>query len=139
MDGLSTAASVIAVIQLTGSVVNICGGYIQEVKDARDDIITLQRTAAGLAAILQRFKELLHEPRGTKLSTSSLANNISDCLTCLEALEEKIELTRGRRTMKRLGIRAIKWPLKRKEVDRIITDLERFKSLFTLSLQVDQT
>lgn len=139
MDGLSSAASVIAVIQLTGSVVNICGGYIQEVKDARDDIITLQRTVAGLEAILQRFKELLHEPRGTKLSTSLLANNISDCLSCLQVLEEKIDLRRGRRMMKRLGIRAIKWPLKRKEVDRIITNLERYKSFFTLSLQVDQT
>jgi hypothetical protein len=139
MDGLSSAASVIAVIQLTRSVVNICGGYIQEVKDARDDIITLQRTVAGLEAILQRFKELLHEPRGIKLSTSSLANNISDCLSCLEALEEKIGLGRGKRMMKRLGIRAIKWPLKRKEVDRIIADLERYKSFFTLSLQVDQT
>jgi hypothetical protein len=41
MDGLSSAVSVVAVIQLTGSLVKICGGYIQEVKDARDDIITL--------------------------------------------------------------------------------------------------
>ncbi|KAF4208752.1 hypothetical protein CNMCM5878_005312 [Aspergillus fumigatiaffinis] len=139
MDGLSSAASVIAVIQLAGSILKICGGYIQEVKDARDDIITLQRAVAGLEAIAQKLKEILHEPRGTELSSSSLVNSISDCLSCLEALEEKIDIGRGKRKMKRLGIRALKWPLKRKEVGRIITDLERYKSFFTLSLQVDQT
>lgn len=139
MDGLSSAASIIAIIQLTGSIVNICRGYIQEVKDARDDIITLQQTVAGLEAILQKLKEIPHDSRERKLSTSSLVDNISDCFSCLEALEEKIDLGRGKRMMKRLGIRALKWPLKRKEVDRIITNLERYKSFFTLSLQVDQT
>ena len=139
MDGISSAASVIAVIQLTGSIVKICGGYIQEVKDARDDIITLQRTVAGLEGVLQKFKEL-QGPHGTKLpTTSSLANNISDCLSHLEALEKKIYPGRGKRTMKRFGFRALKWPLKRTEADRIIQDLERYKSSFTLSLQVDQT
>ncbi len=139
MDGLSSAASVIAVIQLTGTVVKICGGYIQEVKDARDDIISLQRTVADLEAILQKLKELLQEPRGIKLSTSLLVNNISDCLACLEAVEKKIDLGRRKRMMKRLGIRALRWPFKRSEVDRIITNLERYKLFFTLSLQVDQT
>ncbi|KAJ5355562.1 NACHT and WD40 domain protein [Penicillium cataractarum] len=140
MDGLSSAASVIAVIQLTGSIVTICGGYIQGVKDARDDIIFLQRTVVGLGNVLQKIEELLQDPRGTKLSTSStLVNNISDCLSHLRALEEKIELGRGKRTMKRLGIRALKWPLKRTEVEKAVQDLERCKSLFTLSLQVDQT
>jgi hypothetical protein len=140
MDGLSSVASVIAVIQLTGSIVKTCGRYIQEVKDARDDIITLQRTVVGLEGVLQKLKELIQDPRGAKLPTSSsLVNNISDCLSHLVALEEKIDLGRGRRMMKRLGIRALKWPLKRTEVDRIINNLEGYKLSFTLSLQVDQT
>jgi hypothetical protein len=37
MDGISSAASVIAIIQLAGSLVTICGGYIQKVKHARED------------------------------------------------------------------------------------------------------
>jgi hypothetical protein len=40
MDGLSSAASVIAVIQVAGSLVSICGGYIQKVKHASNDITT---------------------------------------------------------------------------------------------------
>jgi hypothetical protein len=140
MDGLSSAASVIAVIQLTGSIVKICGSYLQEAKDARDQIFALQRTVAGLESILQKLNELLQGPCDAKLGTSSsLVNDISDCLSLLEGLREKINPIRGGRMMKRLGIRALKWPLKHTEVDKAIHDLERYKSSFILSLQVDQT
>lgn len=140
MDGLSSAASVIAVIQLTGSIVKICGCYIQEAKDARDDITTLQRTVAGLDGILQKLKEFLQDPTGAKLPTSSsLVNNITDCLSDLGALEEKVDPGKGKRMMRKFRFRSLKWPFKRTEVDRIIQDLERYKSFFTLPLQVDQT
>jgi hypothetical protein len=59
MDALSSAASIIAVIQQTGTLVKLCGGYIQEMKDARDEIFNLQRAIAGLQGTLQdphRFK-----------------------------------------------------------------------------------
>jgi hypothetical protein len=140
MDGISSTASVIAVIQLTGSIVKLCAGYIQEVKDARDDILTLQRTVAGLEGVLQKLDALLQGPHGAMFCTSSsLVNNISDCLSQLKDLEEKIELGTGKRIMRSLSIRALKWPLKHTEVNRIIDALERYKSAFTLSLQVDQT
>lgn len=140
MDGLSSAASVIAGIQLAGSIAKLCARYIQEVKDAPDDIITLQRTISGLEGVFQRLNSLLEDSRGAKLPTSSsVVNNLSDCLSHLEALKQKIDLGRGKRAMRRLGIRALQWPLKRTEVERIIHDLEIYKPTFTLSLQVDQT
>ncbi|KAJ6107986.1 NACHT and WD40 domain protein [Penicillium sp. IBT 18751x] len=140
MDGLSSAASVIAVIQLTGSIVKICGSYLQEAKDARDQIIALQRTVTGLESILYKLSELLQGPCDAKLGTFSLlVNDVSDCLSRLEGLKEKIDPVGGKRMMRRLGIRALKWPLRRAEVNKIIHDLERYKSSFILSLQVDQT
>jgi uncharacterized protein YoxC len=103
MEGLSSAASVIAVIQLTGIIVNIlvniCGGYVQEVKEARDDIITLQRTVAGLEEILQKLKGLLQDSNvdSTKLpSSSSLVSDITDCLLDLGTLKRRLILGRGR-------------------------------------------
>jgi hypothetical protein len=41
--------------------------------------------------------------------------------------------------MRKVGLRALKWPLKRAEVEGVIQNLERYKSSFLLSLQVDQT
>lgn len=67
MDKLSSAASVIAAIQLAGSFAKLCARYIQAVKDAPDDILTLQRTISELEGIFQRLKSLLgyppHPPR----------------------------------------------------------------------------
>ncbi|KAJ5782438.1 hypothetical protein N7457_004212 [Penicillium paradoxum] len=70
MDGLSSAASIIAVIQVAGSVVKICGGYIKEVKDARDEILKLQQTVTDLLGVLQQLESLLEGPNSSKLSRS---------------------------------------------------------------------
>ncbi|PLB35837.1 NACHT and WD40 domain protein [Aspergillus candidus] len=140
MEGVSAAASVFGVIQLTGSIVKICGGYLQEIKNAREDIIALQRSITGLEGTVRKLFEFLQGLPATKLPTSSLlVNNVTDCLSDLEALENKIDPGNGKGMMRRLGFRAFKWPLKRTEVDKIIHGLERYKSSFTLSLQIDQT
>jgi hypothetical protein len=138
MDALSSAASIIAVIQLTGSLVKLCGGYIQEVKDAQDEIFTLQRAIAGLQ--LQDRQKFLQSNDGKALPTSSrLVSNITDCLSDLRTLEARIDPGKGKKLMRKVGLRALKWPLKRAEVEGVIQNLERYKSSFLLSLQVDQT
>lgn len=140
MDPLSSGASVIAVIQLAGSIVKICGGYIKEVKDAKDEILELQETVTNLAEVLQELKILLQGPKGAKLSSSrTLDRSITKCCSTLTALEVAIGPGKGNRTMRKLGLRAWKWPLKRPEVNGIIQGLERYKMSFTLSLQIDQT
>ena len=140
MDGLSSAASVIAVIQLTGSLVKLCGGYIQEVKDARDEVFTLQRVITDLRGTLQDLQKFLDSNDGKALSTSSrLVSNITECLSDLRALEARLDLRKGKKLMRKLGLRALKWPLKRTEVEGVVQNLKRYKSSFLLSLQVDQT
>lgn len=140
MDALSSAASVIAVIQLTGSLVKLCGGYIQEVKDARVEIFTLQQAITGLQGTLQDLLKLLQSNDRMALPTSSrLASNITDCLSSLQALEAKLDPGKGKKLMRKVGFRALKWPLKRAELEGVIQNLEKYKSSFFFSLQVDQT
>jgi len=140
MDGISSAASIIAVIQLTGSIVKICGSYIQEVKVARREIISFQQQVAELAEIFEKLSELPQKHNGTKLATSQrLVNDTTQCFAMLGVLRKKIDPGAKRKAMSRLGLRAMKWPLKRAEVDKVMMDLERYKSLFTLSLLMDQT
>jgi hypothetical protein len=140
MDALSSAASIMAVIQLTGSLVKLCGGYIQEVKDARDEIITLQQAMTGLQGSLQDLLKLLRSHNAIALPTSSrLAANVTDCLSSLQDLEAKLDPGKGQKLMRKIGLRALKWPLKRAEVEGAIQVLEQYKTSFLLSLQVDQT
>lgn len=140
MDGLSSAASIVAVIQLTGSLVKLCGGYIREVKDARDEILNLQRVIADLQGTLQDLQNILQDDKGKALPTSSrLASDITDCLSDLQALEARLDPGKGKSLMRKVGLRAMKWPLRRTEAEGLIKKLERYKSAFILSLQVDQT
>lgn len=140
MDGLSAAASIIAVIQLAGSIVKVCGGYIQEVKDACDEILSLQKEIQSLQGVLQDLEKFLHSVDKKPLPTSSrLPSIVTDCLSDLQDLEARLGLGTRKKLMKRVGLRALKWPLKRGEVEGIIQNLERYKSSFLLSLQVDQT
>ncbi|KAJ5936835.1 WD40-repeat-containing domain protein [Penicillium verhagenii] len=140
MDAISSASSVIAVIQLTGSIAKFCGGYIQEVKDARNEIFALQQAITGLEGTLQDLQKLLQSNNGTVLSTSSqVVSNMTECQADLRALEVKLDPGKGKKLMRKVGLRALKWPLKRAEVEGIVQKLERYKSSFLLSLQVDQT
>lgn len=139
MAGLSSAASVIAVIQLTASLVKLCGSYMQEVKNARDEILTLQRAIAGLQGSLQNLQILLQSSDGNALSTSRLVSDITNCLSDLRALDARLDPGKGKKLMRKVGIRALKWPMKREDVDGVIQNVERYKSSFLLSLQVDQT
>lgn len=138
MDGLSTAASVIAVIQLTAGIVNICGSYLQRVRNAKDDISSLQQVVMSLERTLRNLKEFLQGPNGKHLSTLQILHgDITNCHPVLIALKEKIDP--GKKPMRRLGIRSLKWPLKITEVEKVMQDLERYKLSFTLCLQIDQT
>lgn len=139
MDGLSSAASVIAVIQLTKSLVKLCGGYIQEVKNARDEIFALQQVIEGLQGTLQDLQKFLQSNDRKALPTSSrLVSNITDCLSDLRALEARLDPRKAKKLMRRVGLQALKWPLKRTEAECVTQNLEKYKSSFLLSLQVDQ-
>jgi hypothetical protein len=71
--------------------------------------------------------------------SSHLVSGIADCLADLRELEVKINTSRGTKMMRRLGLRALSWPMKRAEMGRVLENLERYKSSFTLALQIDQT
>ncbi|KAJ9481305.1 hypothetical protein VN97_g12182 [Penicillium thymicola] len=89
MDPLSSAASVIAVIQLTGGIVKICRKYLNNVKNAKQDIQGFQEKIADLAKVLRSLDELIRGSDGNKLTvTQDLVDNIAKCSSALTNLEE---------------------------------------------------
>ena len=52
MDGLSAAASVIAAVQISGQVFNLCQTYYSEVSDARRDMQRLCDEVTSLRNVL---------------------------------------------------------------------------------------
>jgi hypothetical protein len=139
MDPLSCAASVIAVVQLTDRIVQVCGRYLGSVMNAREDIQQLQERVAALAQVLRSLVELLRGPHSTRLPvTSEMASNIAMCSSMLTKLKGRIDPERRQSRMRRLGLRACKWPLNRSEFKGSLDELERYVTTFGMSLQVDQ-
>lgn len=139
MDPLSGAASVIAVVQLTGTIAQICGKYLNNVKNAKQDIQRFQEKTIALAQVLQSLDELLHRSNGIELTaTKSLVDNIATCYSALTKLKEKIDPETTQGHMRKWGLRAFKWPLTRSELDDALNEIEGYKTTFSFSLQVDQ-
>jgi hypothetical protein len=138
MDGLSGAASVIAVINISAKITSICYQYSTAVKNARDDIERVQRKVSDITHILEKLKQLLDSQDKTRLSsTHSLLDSLSQCSWELEDVKAKLDLGKTRKNISRLGFCALKWPFTSKQVDKIVSTLEGYQQTFLLALQVD--
>jgi hypothetical protein len=80
---------------------------------------------------------LLDGPHKARLSnTHDLFMSLEQCLRELGGLKSKLESSKA---ISRFGVRALKWPFTSKQVEKIVSSLERHEHTFTLELQIDQT
>jgi Fungal N-terminal domain of STAND proteins len=140
MEGLGAAANVIAVIDLCAKVASFCYQYSLAVKHAKNDITRLQAELKSLRDVLGEVQQILDGPDSAKLSASQkLFEALKDGFSQLKTLDERLNPSKARKAMSRMGVRALKWPFESKEVDKVINGLEKCKQTVSLALQVDQT
>ena len=139
MDGLSVAASFVAVVQLSAQVFSLCQEYYIAVKQSRDEIQRLSNEVLAIHEILEKVSDLLEGPNATKFATLALLDKkdgpAQQCAAQLQAIKAQLEPQEG---MRKLGWRALKWPLRSDNVNKIVLSLERYKSTFALALTTDQ-
>lgn len=137
MDGLSAAASVIAVVQIAEVVCSKLQQYIWAVKDAKKDIERLRDEILTLHDVLEKVDDLKYGPRSEALALDILNKPdgpIEKCNYELVELLSRLDTGQGDTAMKRVGWRALKWPFNRKAVDKILESLEKYKATFNLAL-----
>ena len=140
MDGVSAAASVVALVEISAKVVSLCAEYYSHVKNAKKDIDRFRLEVEALIKVLRNLHQLAQKPGAAKLFTSNtLDESINLCLSDLRHFKKKLEPGKGRKAMNRYGVRALKWPFESKELEKAIGVLERYKSTFNTALNVDQT
>ncbi|KAM0669460.1 hypothetical protein ACQRIT_004580 [Beauveria bassiana] len=141
MDGVSAAASVIGVIQICGSIFNLCRSYYTRVKDARKDITRLRNEISRLESLLTGIADLADADDSAKLyvleSLVKPGGALSQCQNDLIGLLDKLQGAHDKDGIKPFGWRALTWPLKSKDVNNAIIEIERHKSLFQLALTAD--
>lgn len=140
MDGLSAAASVIAIVDISAKIASLCYQYSVAVKDAKNDIERVQRKVSDITHIMEKIEQLLDSQDKTRLSTTQgLFSSLKQCLKELKSLQTELDPGKTRKTMSRFGFRALKWPFTSKQVDKIVLNLQGYEQTFSSALLVDQT
>jgi hypothetical protein len=135
MDGLSAAASVIAVLQLTVSVI----GYLNDVQNASKECRQCTIEASNLQSLLINLRYRLEEgqdaaPWFTAIRALSVVNGpLDQYKLALEQLLSMVETQHGVQKVKR----RLLWNFKKEEVASIMASMERVKSLVSIALEND--
>ncbi|RYP74430.1 hypothetical protein DL769_004007 [Monosporascus sp. CRB-8-3] len=139
-EAVGLAASVIAIVDLSAKVANLCLQYSAAVRNARADITCLRARLDDLGTSLQGIQHLLDGRNSPELTTSrKLVDSLDGCTSELGQLQSRLDPGKAHRAMRRFGLRALKWPFDSKEVSGIVSNLEHYKQTIMLCLQVDQT
>ena len=132
---LGITASVIAILQISASVVSV----LNDVKNASRDSTRILVEISGVQGILSTLRDLVASAESTEtwLSTMRSLDGPNGPLTqfrvALEQLAADLKPLIG---LKKAG-RALIWPFKKKDVAQILGSIERQKTLFILALQND--
>jgi hypothetical protein len=134
-DPLSVSASIVAVLQLTGTVVQ----YLKDVKEAPKDRQRILSELSVASGILYLLRDLAERPQyGDAWSVTIRSLNVPNgpldqFKLALELLTSKLAPVNGLKKMRK----ALAWPFQKTEIQIVISMIERQKSIFNLALQND--
>lgn len=131
-DPISATASVIAVLQLSSQIISSAYNYLGTVKEAKNDIEMIQSQLRSFDSTLLRLKAAVDEE---KLSFDAVQScDLTQVRTVMEKIYQKLDGTVG--GWKNLG-RQLVWPLREKDVAKLMMVLNQYRSIVNLALGVD--
>jgi hypothetical protein len=134
-DPLSISASIIAILQLTGTVVQ----YLRDIEGASEDRQTVLNEVSSNSGVLSLLKELadrLSLDDDWFITIKSLygpGGALEKYEVMLQRLAAKLKPAEG---MKKLG-KSLIWPFQKGEIREILNSMQRQHNLFNLALQND--
>jgi hypothetical protein len=141
MDPLSVTASAIAILQISGTIINLCYDYRSRVKNAAKEASRIVNELNGLRSVIDLLFVLLEDESEKKSMPHSALDRLAQsdgvltrCINELKALEKKLEPKDGWRAAKA----AILWPLNESDVKKVLHDIESTRSTVQLALAADQ-
>ena len=139
MDPITAVGLLAALVQLidvTSKAVN----YFNDVKNAPKDRAKLAREATDLLSLFTELRYRVEEttsmdPWFTGLrSLGGEGGPLMEFKSAMEVIADKLKLTTGVKNLSRVVLR---WTLDKKEIDAILSKIERLKTLIGLALQKD--
>jgi hypothetical protein len=141
MDPLSITASAIAIVQISGAIINACYNYRSRLKSASNDASRIINELNALRTVIEALCQLLNDENETSPIHESTLRRLSQaddilatCLASLEELSKRLEPKEGWRATKAI----ILWPLKESDMKRALQDIDITKDTVQLALAADQ-
>ncbi|KAK4993505.1 hypothetical protein LTR50_000435 [Elasticomyces elasticus] len=135
MDPLSVTASIIAIIQLTSTVV----GYITAINDAPRDCAKCATEASNVFSLLTNLRYRLEDSDGDGawfVAVRRLAVTNGPLDQYKAALEQLLPHITPAHGLKKVA-HAITWKFSKPEVESVLSRIERLKSLTQIALEMD--
>jgi hypothetical protein len=136
MAGVGEAASIIAVLQLTGTVI----GYLNNVKNAPEECQRCTIEASNIQSLLINLRYRLEQGQaGDSWFIAVRALNIENgpLDQYKQALEQLLSKVEGQHGVQKIKSRLL-WNFRKEEVASILARMERLNSRVSIALQMDQ-
>jgi hypothetical protein len=144
MAEIGLASSIIAVIQITAAVTTQAYNYGLKVKNAKEDLESINRELSHVGQVLEKLKTLAERAEKSGQSLDSLPvllalrGDKGPLAICNQALLDlKAELTPASGVREKLSQRA-KWAWKKDKVEKTLQTITKQKMAFLELLSVDQ-
>lgn len=132
--------TILAVSTAAVKVLSLLFKYFSDAKDAVEDVKRLSDQVENIRGLFLEMEALAQGPDAAKLTASGKAlAATSQSLSDIKELMEKLNPKTTHRAMKRMGVRALKWPFTKKQVDDYIKRLESHKISLIFALNLDST
>ncbi|KAJ5135376.1 uncharacterized protein N7515_004654 [Penicillium bovifimosum] len=137
MDGISNAASLVALLQLAGAVINYLNTVIDAPAQKRKLLAALIQARGLLSTLVELTNEVQDEDWSHTIQSLSARNGpLPTFQELLERMARKLSITHsGARTKTVLD--QLRWPFDQTSFQEMITSLEKLKSHFLLAMAND--
>ena len=137
-DGLSLAANIFGVLQLTDRVITLCCQFIGKVKGAEKEVAHMITTITALKGFLEFLDKFVKDGNNANLlpqlnSICQPEGPLDLCHSLLKDIESKMQPKRDYNGI----LKAISWPWKWKDIGDALAVIEKQKTLIMLAMQGD--
>jgi hypothetical protein len=149
MAEIALVASIAAIIQISDRIIGITKHYIEAVHDAPRDLHIIRIEISTLKAIFESLM-LLQESHESHDASYSMLQKLGEkdgvVEGCRHSVSELVKLldhevqpsSGGKRRRLHATLSNLAWPLKETKVNKLLSDISRYKSTITILLSTEQ-
>lgn len=139
MEAIGAASAIIAVLQITGTVIRVSTEYIRSAKNATKAAERLRKELRDFRGVLEELEDHAESNRASGGHTAEMRflktveEPLFECKAMLQKIERKLDAGSESNRIKN----ALLWPFREKEVEKHVMALRGFKESFNLALTLD--